>query len=123
MISNAEKKRLLKILEDAPDTRFPLPQAYADPAFMACLHETIETPELIKNIDRLYGTRLSSLGSRSPLERMVDDVTGFQNSQIEQLIMFVHEFVYFRVPAKALHAYRFADLLKPEEGEGRAVNV
>ncbi len=43
--------------------RLPLSAAYIDPAFMACLSEAINTPELVQQHDRLYGSTLMSRSS------------------------------------------------------------
>lgn len=41
-------------------SRLPLPMAYADPAFDACIAVALDTPELITQFDRLYGAELMS---------------------------------------------------------------
>ena len=41
-------------------SRLPLPMAYADPAFDACIAVALDTPELITEFDRLYGADLMS---------------------------------------------------------------
>ena len=71
--------------------RLPLPAAYIDPAFQACLHEAIETPELVQNFDRLYGASLSS----KPTEASMADFTKF-----------VHDGIYLRLPDEAIEALR-----------------
>lgn len=75
--------------------RFALPAAYADPAFIVCLHESIGTLELVNQFDRLYGANLS----RKPSER---DMAAFT--------AFVHDSVYTRLPDEALDSLRAAAL-------------
>jgi hypothetical protein len=86
--------------------RLPLPMAYADPAFMACLQEAIETPELIEQLDRLYGASLTA--KRSPIEAMVDKATGKQEDDMRAFVGFVHDGIYLRLPDEAIHALRIS---------------
>lgn len=72
--------------------RLALPVAYADPAFMACLKEAIETPELVVEFNRLYE---ASLGKPlSPIEKMVDKACGKDESDMRGFIEFVHDCIY-----------------------------
>lgn len=76
--------------------RFPLPMAYGDPAFLACLSDAIEIPELVENFDRLYGTSL---------------LKGKPNkTDMEAFTAFVHDSVYLRLPNDAIHSLRAAAL-------------
>ena len=43
----ALKARAVEQLRAMPDLRWPLPQAHGDPAFQACLRESIEVLELV----------------------------------------------------------------------------
>lgn len=71
--------------------RLPLPAAYIDPAFRACLHDAIETPELVSNFDRLYGANLSRKATQG-------DMAAFTK--------FVHDGIYLRLPDEAIEALR-----------------
>lgn len=71
--------------------RLPLPQAYGDPAFHACLAEAIETPELVANFDRLYKATLS---------------TKHTDADMGAFVRFVHDGIYLRLPDEAIHSLR-----------------
>ena len=73
-------------------SRLPLPMAYADPAFSACIAVALDTPELITQFDRLYGARLMS-GKPSQA-----DMGGFVN--------FVHRCLYMAVSDECIHSMR-----------------
>ena len=68
--------------------------------FQECLVECIEQDELVREFNRLSGTSLSFRDERKPIERMIDDATGypypFKNDpdEIHQFISFVFEFVW-----------------------------
>jgi hypothetical protein len=79
---SAAFKELHKTLANTPVHRFPLPMAFADPAFMRCIEEASSTPELITEFDRLYGCKVGRIGFGAPIEQLIDRVTGFQNDQI-----------------------------------------
>ena len=84
--------------------RLPLPAAYADPAFIRCAHEAIETPELVSNFNRLYG---ATLGARvSPIEAMVDKATGKADADMQAFVEFVHNGIYLRLPDEAIESLR-----------------
>jgi hypothetical protein len=72
--------------------RLPLPGAYVDPAFLACLRVSIETPELAQNFDRLYGASLM-FGKPSR-----DDMQAF--------VQFVHNSIYLRLSDEAIESLR-----------------
>ena len=76
--------------------RLPMPAAYADPAFMACVNEAINTPELLTEFDRLYGAGLSTNKPKS------GDMRAF--------IGFVHQSVYLCLPDDAIHSLRVCGL-------------
>ena len=67
--------------------RLPLPAALMDPAFIACMRESIDTPELIVQFERLYSVRVLHGG-------------------IGAFVDFVHDSVYMRLPDDALHSLR-----------------
>jgi len=92
---------------DLPN-RFPLPMAYGDPAFLACLSDAIDTPELVEQFDRLYGATLT--GRKSPIEAMVDRATGKQEDDIRAFVRFIHDCVYLRLTDDAIHSLRAAAL-------------
>lgn len=75
-------------------SRLPLPMAYADPAFDACIAVALDTPELITEFDRLYGADLMS-GKASE-----GDMRVFAN--------FVHRCLYLVMPDESIHSMRRA---------------
>ncbi len=83
--------------EDLPCMRLPLPLAYADPAFMKCLDEAIELPELVQQFDRLCKCSLSAARK--------DDMRKF--------VEFVHDGIYLRLPDEAIHSLRVKALAQP----------
>lgn len=76
--------------------RFPMPAAYADPAFMACVNEAIDTPELLTEFDRLYGADLST---NKP-----------KDGDMRAFVGFVHKSVYLCLPDDAIHSLRVSGL-------------
>lgn len=70
-----------------------------NPRFVAVLDRCLEEEELIAQFERLTGINRPP-ERQSPLERMVDDVTGFRESQwskfFEVFIPFIHECVWLR---------------------------
>jgi len=109
-LSKKERDAILVELSETPAERFQLPQAYGDPAFIRCVMEAIETPELVEQFDRLKNTRLSKMGTLSPINQMVDKATGFQDDQMRTFSEFVHDLVYLRLPHAAIHALRISEL-------------
>lgn len=71
--------------------RLPLPQAYFDPAFQACLAEAIGTRELVENFDRLHKASILT----KPNDK---DMAAFSG--------FVHDGIYMRLPDEAIHSLR-----------------
>ena len=71
--------------------RLPLPQAYFDLAFQACLAEAIGTRELVENFDRLYKASILT----KPNDK---DMAAFSR--------FVHDGIYLRLPDEAIHSLR-----------------
>ena len=76
--------------------RLPMPAAYADPAFLACVNEAIETPELLTEFDRLYGANLST---NKP-----------KNGDMRAFVGFVHKSVCLCLPDDAIHSLRICGL-------------
>lgn len=76
--------------------RLPMPAAYADPAFMACINEAINTPELLTEFDRLYGADLST---NKP-----------KDGDMRAFVGFVHKSVYLCLPDDAIHSLRVCGL-------------
>lgn len=86
----------------------PMPTACCDPAFVACLGEAIRTPELVTQFNSLYG---ATLGARtSAIEQMVDKATGKADDDMRAFAKFVHDCIYTRLPAEAIHSLRAAAL-------------
>ena len=86
------------------DPRLPLPLAYADPAFTACLEDVIATPEFVQNFDRLYGANLQLKGS--PIDVAIDKACGRHDSDMEAFVDFVHDSIYLRLPDDAIESLR-----------------
>ena len=91
-------------------TRLPLPQALSDPAFIACLRESLATPEFLEQFDRLYGSNLATRSS--PIEAMSDNAAGKIDDDMRGFVAFIHDAVYLRIPGDAI-----ADLRAHPEGE------
>lgn len=64
--------------------------------FMACLSAVTEAPELIQQIDRLYGTCL--LSRSSPIETMIDKATGKRDDDMQTVLRFVWNSIFIRCP-------------------------
>lgn len=88
--------------------RSGLPQAYGDPAFVACLRQAVQEPELLANFDRLYGASLVS--RRPPIEQLIDQVTGKLDDDLAAFAAFVHESIYLRLGDEAIGALRLVPL-------------
>ena len=71
----------------------------SNPRFMAVLDKCLDEKELIEEFERLYGVKRPP-ERLTPIERMVDDVTGFHTSQwatfFEAFIPFVYDCVWLR---------------------------
>jgi len=89
-----------------PVERLPLPAAYTDRAFMACLGASINTPEIVENFDRLHGCSLAQIGKGKPVEQMIRDAAGNQVEQLRKFTEFVHDGIYMRVSDDAIRALR-----------------
>jgi hypothetical protein len=108
MSKKALKARTVEQLRALPDVRLSLPAAHGDPAFQACLRESIETPELVAGFDRLYGANLVT--RRAPIDAMIDKATGKQENDVRAFVAFVHDCIYLRLPSEAVHALRLANM-------------
>ena len=64
--------------------------------FIQCVEVVLATPELVSNIDRLFGTSL--MAARTPLELMIDKATGKRRDDLGVLLWFVWEMVWTRLP-------------------------
>lgn len=103
------KAELIEVLKTDPG-RFPMPQAYVDPAFQRCIVESSDIPELVENFDRLTGCKIGRISTGSVIEKMVDSATGFRDDQLRQFAEFVHQYVYMLLPNEAIHALRLTAL-------------
>ena len=108
------KNEIRKSLAETAAPRLPLPLAYSDPAFAKCMDEACRTPELVQAFDRLTGCKIGSLAKRAPIERMVDEVTGFRDDQMRQFVEFVHDSIYLRLPDEAINAFRLASEIQSD---------
>ncbi|WP_207205554.1 hypothetical protein [Serratia sp. 1D1416] len=72
----------------------------ADPRFGQCIEESLKTPELVENFERLYDVRRPRMPA-SPMEAIVDKVTGYADSEWRKFftafITFVYDAIYIRV--------------------------
>lgn len=70
-----------------------------NPRFVVVLDKCLEEEELIAQFERIYGVKRPSV-RQSHLEDMIDDVTGFRQSQwskfFEAFIPFVYDCVWLR---------------------------
>lgn len=62
--------------------------------FIECLEYCAGQSEFVKEFDRLYGTHLSQIGRRSPLDAMIDEATGRDKESLDKLSAFVFRFVW-----------------------------
>lgn len=65
--------------------------------FHECVLECAANRELVAEYDRLTGSRLGQLPNRSPIEQMVDEASGRNNTEAAKFAVFVHEFVWTRL--------------------------
>ncbi len=75
--------------------------------FNDCLLESLEHKELIKEFDRLNGTKVMQIfyDNRPPIVRMIDEATGFDKVQklelgkdLMEFIWFVYDCIWMRLP-------------------------
>jgi hypothetical protein len=111
----------LKAIEDSlsgtPAIRLKLPMAYSDPIFKRCLVDASRMSEFVENFDRLCGCNVGNLGKGTPIDRMIDEASGFNDDQLRKFAEFVHDTVYMRLPDKAINAMRLSNLLDQEVSE------
>jgi hypothetical protein len=88
--------------------------ALADVAFQKCLYEAASISEFVANYDRLTGGSLGRVLKASPLDKMIDKATGFQDEQMRKFCEFVHRCLYLTLPNEALHALRIGAMNDPE---------
>jgi hypothetical protein len=69
--------------------------------FIGCLMQCLDTPELVREFDRLNGTHLGTVATRSPLDAAIDEATGRDKAALDQFAAFVYEFVWTRLPPDA----------------------
>lgn len=115
-LTRADKAQAREIATQAGAAmpRLPMPQACLDPGFLTCLEESLATPELLAQFDRLYGASLSS--TRSPIALMVDKATGKLDDDVKAFAGFVHECIYLRISDEALGALRLTRMARPADG-------
>ena len=59
-----------------------------------CIEYCLSQPELLIQFDRLRGTHLSRMGSRSPLDAAIDEATGRDDEAMGLFIAFVIKDIY-----------------------------
>lgn len=113
-IKAAESRAAVAALRElGPAPRFPLPLAYADPAFVKCLTEAVGTKEMVEQFNRLAGRSL--LARKSPIDQMIDRATSKDHDDMRAFCEFVHECIYTRLADEAIHIFRLAAIDQPEE--------
>jgi hypothetical protein len=81
-------------------------------SFADCIAAAIETPELVKQFDRLFGANLMRRGH--PLELAIDDACDRTSYDCRRFLNFLWEYVFTRVsktelpPEKAAEVRAFA---------------
>ena len=65
--------------------------------FMAVVDECLSNKDLVTQIDRLYGLHLNKIAKRSPIERMVDEATGYSKDQLTTFVNIVYDLVWLRL--------------------------
>jgi len=70
-------------------------QHVQDPWFVECMMATVDSPELLEQMDRLYGTNLCLRGTG--LELAIDGATGRSSDDLDKLTDFVRDHVFRRV--------------------------
>jgi hypothetical protein len=77
--------------------------------FMEVIVAAMETPELIRCFDRLYGANLMRRGL--PIELAIDDACGRTNHDCRGFLNFLWEFVFTRTPITKLPPEKAAEVL------------
>lgn len=60
-------------------------------SFLECLNAAIQT-DIVKEWERLSGKKLIA---SSPIDRMIDEATGYQEEVLKEFIDFVYDYVFF----------------------------
>lgn len=60
-------------------------------SFLECLEAAIQT-DIVKEWERLSGKKLIA---SSPIERMIDEATGYDKEVLKEFIDFIYNFVFF----------------------------
>ena len=87
-------------LTEIPETERLTPQHYTairsdGLTYMTCLMEAAGIPELVAQVDRLYGTTLVS--RKSPIESMVDNATGKTDADMQTFARFRNDRRYYLI--------------------------
>lgn len=84
--------------------------------FEECVDSCLGNRDFVSEFDRLCGTCLGGQREGSPVERMIDQATGFDEERrredLEKFVAFVHETVWLRLPASS----RAPQLVEPPPG-------
>lgn len=74
-------------------------------SFWDCLHSAVQAPELLAQYNRLTGNHLGDSARRTPLERLIDQTSGFEQTLAQQELeafgqfaLFVKDCVWERLP-------------------------
>lgn len=67
--------------------------------FESCVNGCLANPQFVSEFDRLFGTSLSRVPARSPIEIAVDQATGFEplSQDLKKFVAFVYETVWKRL--------------------------
>lgn len=65
--------------------------------FNECVLSCASNMELVKEFDRLHGTHLSSINTRKPIEKMIDEASGRDKDALEKFVSFVYNCVWLRL--------------------------
>ena len=88
--------------------------ALADPWMHLCLLRSLEQEDLLRQIDRLYGTTLVT-SAIDAIEKIVDQASGKAADDMRLFTEFVYDYVYTRVPRPEGFEAKLKDIL--DEGE------
>jgi hypothetical protein len=73
----------------------------ADQAFANLVTYCASVPELVDQFNRLTGCNLGQSAKRTPLERAIDEATGYpgeSEADMAAFVAFVHDTVWLRLP-------------------------
>lgn len=62
--------------------------------FQDVVMECLNTPELVREYDRLSGSHLGRVLKATPIEQMVDEATGWNEHEITKFIKFVDYYIW-----------------------------